>query len=216
MLFDTEVDPNELHNIWLENREMVKEFVAVYRDRLAPLYERYCEATTDEQPSAPFAVGARHLNTSPEARRVSFPLDRRYYKDLANSEGWILSTHWSKFWLLAKETDQPIRVEVAIPNGSYRVTAHIAGSATFEVPPGVQLTVSGEPFEPAWDIGCQEVSIGEVTIEDKAFLATIIPHAEQNCFFLKYLGFSPMSRGRRNAEFSDIELDRLRALGYLD
>jgi hypothetical protein len=219
-LYDLIEDAGETHDVLVDEPESAMGLLETYRDRLKPKYLRYVNAVTHEQPHSSFALAIKDFQIDPIKKTVQHPLDRPGYDRVKTLKGWILSNHWSKFWLLALETERSITADVRVPNGTYDVSVELMGSCTISLDRGDErpesLSVQGPPFQPSWDLGCERVTLGRVEVHDEIFELGINPHTMEGPVVIRLLGFTPVGKQASMASDDNSQLERLRALGYVE
>ena len=62
-IYDLKTDPEETEDLFptIAGKTLFRKIYSQYVERMSPLYQRYQEAETTEQPRFPFAVSAAHL-----------------------------------------------------------------------------------------------------------------------------------------------------------
>ena len=219
-LYDLSADPEELVNVWDENPEVVRSMVGVYRDRMADPHTRFETASTTEQPTRAFAIGAAHFDPEPALTPTPADLKGRPCEDLAG--GWTRNRQWWNPYLLASRGDDPMILSFPIPDGPYRLTASARGTAELQIEGETTIRrISGNPFLPeepvltgASDIGTVDVDLGVIGVAGGRFSIQVRKSADQ-CFLLRRFGFVPLT-GSAAAEITPEERERLRALGYVN
>ncbi|MGH9461443.1 MAG: sulfatase [Vicinamibacteria bacterium] len=210
-LYDVSADPLEQTNLWESEPEEVERLLLAYRVRLAPSYVRAASAINHDQPEAPFAIASRHFELNRDVPESQDP------KTLASDAegGWLRSTAWEGDWLLAGGAALPLEIQFSIPNGLYRVTAHIRGSGTFQLEKGEATRLKGSDYEPGTSARGEAMNVGSVTISDETFRAEIHPSGT-GYFLVQMIGFEPLGAGSAAEEQDEDLLERLKTLGYVN
>ncbi len=193
-LYDLEADPGETQNLFASESDVVADLVQHFRTTLKVPFDRAQAATTDQQPKAAFAIAARHMATDDK---------------LPNIRGRNVPIGWSRFpgaphsALVARGATEPLAIRFRVPNGRYRVSLGLSGSATVTIG-DLKKTLTGQDTAAA---------IGNIEINDQFFRATVTP-ASDALLKVSYVGFVPP--GAEAAPAIDEERTRrLRALGYI-
>jgi len=219
-LFDINEDKLETHDLWERDPDTVRALLDAYREAMLPRYARYQSAVRFTQPKVPFALGTDYAKITAEAYVV---LRSPHEGDCEGDESglsWLRSKHKSKHWLLGRPGAETCEIEVAVPNGEYRLSARVMGLGMMAVA-GVDTVyeVSGIDFDPAQYTGLRETHIGYITVTNDVFRARLDVPADSEGFFLRILGFSPGGADEDIAadQAMDAErIERLRSLGYVD
>jgi arylsulfatase A-like enzyme len=220
LLYDGRSDPLETKDLWAARPDEVLRLLRVYRAEMMGRYERFNSALTVEQPKVPFAIGTNHMRIEPE---LSVVARRPRANDCDQSEqgdGWLRSKHEHKFWLLARRGADPCQIEIPLPSGRYILSAQVMGQGELVVGENeTALSFAGEAFDPGDYARPTTVQLGDITIEDELFRASLHPRGDGGCLYLRMLGFTPVFAAADTVidETLDRErIERLRALGYVD
>jgi hypothetical protein len=194
-LYDLVADPSETTSLFQSKPQVVGELFERYRTSLVGPFRRYESARTAEQPRSQFAISAKFMITD-----VSLPkATRRHVPD-----GWSRLKRGSDTLLVASNSHDPLSVRFPLPNGTYGLVAKLQGHATIDVDQQQrELNADGT------------VELGVVNVTDEVFRATIRPHGTQP-LHLSFFGFVPPVAAGQDREATEEQLERLRALGYVD
>ncbi len=219
-LFDLGEDKLETHNLWERDPETVRALLDAYREAMMPRYARYQSAVRFTQPKVPFALGTDFAKITAEARVVHrSPHDGDCEGD-ESGLSWLRSKHKSKHWLLGRPGAETCEIEVAVPNGEYRLSARIMGCGMMAVAGAdTVFEVSGIDFDPKQYAGLRETHIGYIAVTNDVFRARLDVPADAEGFFLRILGFSPIGADEDIAAdqaMDEERIERLRSLGYVD
>ena len=110
----------------------------------------------------------------------------------------------SDTFLVASNTNDPLSVHFPLPNGRYMLSLNMEGNATIDV---------GEQHRKLSHRGM--VEFGQINVTDNVFRATIRSRGDQP-LGLSYFGFVPPAAGGLDGDADKKQLERLRALGYVD
>ena len=217
-LYDLEDDPAESRDLVPGAAQAVGRLLALYRDRLLPLFQRHEAAVTHAQPRFSFAVSAPAFGLDAAAPLVPSEEDPAGLMRIETPSGWLARSSWDNSWLFARPGAKPLKITVPIPKGKYFVVADLWGSAEFEIAgrvdgPNVSLRAS----DPGAGLrrGPEPRDIGAVDVEGETFSAIIHPSAGPAWFALRYLGFDPIINGKRAGSADPEREKRLRSLGYI-
>ena len=218
-LYDLRADALETSDLWASRPGVVQDLLDTYRAAMGPRFRRYQSAVSFVQPKVPFALGTVHAHIEGDLREVMrSPLAEDLSAD--GGPGWLRSTHDSSHWLLARRGAAPARMEIAVPSGEYRLSAHVMGRGTLQVDGSDEVfTVSGSDSDSDLFTRLRETHIGYITVRDDVFRATIAPAPGVDGFFLRILGFSPVTGDEDVAADQALDaarIERLRSLGYVD
>ncbi len=218
-LYEVSEDALETRDLWAARPEVVHDMFDAYRAAMGPRYTRYQAAVSFAQPKVPFALGTDHARIEADLSEVErSPLA----EDLTAADGprWLRSVHDSKHWLLGRQGAEPARLEIAVPSGEYRLSAHIMGRGTLQVDGSDEVfTVSASTSDLDLFTRLRETHVGYINIRDDVFRATIAPAPGADGFFLRMFGFSPVAPDEDVAEnqaLDEARIERLRSLGYVD
>ncbi|MGH7896511.1 MAG: hypothetical protein ACREQQ_01045, partial [Candidatus Binatia bacterium] len=132
---------------------------------------------------------------------------------LDEGSGWFQAGDWRQSWLVASPRSKPLEIDFPMPDGDYRLSAHVAGTARLELPPGGAHEIESPEPRTLRKIQTHEVDLGPVSIRDERFRATLRP---QGRFAIEMLVFSPQG-AKPPADEGDPKLrEQLRALGYVN
>jgi len=217
-LFDLVADPGETQDLWASEPDIVRNLLRAYRRRIRPCQARFAAAVTHEQPRASFAISVRHLRL--EAGKVKTVgreeiQDRRC--DQSSPGGWVHNHHRPDYLLLATPGAAPITIGFPMPDGRYWLSAAVMGSGTLRVAGANRVVpIQGEPFAPGRYQKAGEVEIGPIQVSGETFRATLAPAPDEGCFMVRRFGFVPLPPGAKEEAIDPQQVDRLRALGYVD
>jgi len=218
-LYDVRADVLETSDLWASRPEVVQEMLDVYRTAMGPRFRRYQSAVSFVQPKVPFALGTYHALIEADMREV---MRQPLAEDLSadGGPGWLRSTDSSSHWLLARGGAAPARLEIAVPSGEYRLSAHVMGRGTLQVDGSDEVfTVSNSDSDSDLFTRLRETHVGYITVRDDVFRATLAPAPSADGFFLRILGFSPVVDDEDVAEEQALDkarIERLRSLGYVN
>ncbi|ANM29888.1 hypothetical protein ABI59_10335 [Acidobacteria bacterium Mor1] len=182
-LFDLEEDPGERVNLFEDRRDLVEQLASEYREALKAPYDRFVAARSGEQPRSAFAISAKHLSSESSWRPVRVGIN----DCLSNEPG-----------------DEPLEIEIPMPDGPYDLTLKLRGEAVVEVADQRQA-VQGDFREMP--------RFGAIAVEGETFRATVTPQGEA-ATTLCFLGFTPPV-SEVDAAAQEARLQRLRTLGYV-
>ncbi len=194
-LYDLVADPSEATSLFQSKPEVVGELLERYRTSMAGPFQRYETARSSEQPRSPFAISAKYMVTDvplPEATGRQVP------------DGWSRLERGSDASVVASNSLDPLSVQFPLPNGIYGLVLKMQGHATIVV---------GEQQRELTAEGTAE--FGAINVTDEVFRATIRPHGTQPVR-LSFFGFVPPTTGIQDRDATEEQLERLRALGYVD
>ncbi|MBU1676135.1 sulfatase [bacterium] len=219
-LYDVRADVLETRDLWTVRPDVVQTMLDAYRASMAPRFRRYQAAVRFTQPEVPFALGTNHARIEAEARFVKrAPRDEDCGGDV-EGEPWLISEHDHKHWLMARRGAGPCRLEIAVPEGEYRLSARVMGRGRMTVEGSDEVfDIAGIDFEPGKYANLRETHIGYVTVTGDVFRARLELPPDSDCFFLRILGFSPVASDEDLAEdqaLDEARIERLRSLGYVD
>jgi hypothetical protein len=178
-------------------------------------YHRFIESTTPESPKSSFAVAARHFWPNQGVSWVTSPLTGHHLKDADYKDRWVLSHHFTHFWLLGRGGAPPLQIRFPIPKGRYHATAYVMGDGTLALSKDEEpLNVQGPPVLPSKELACKAASLGWVEIEDDMFRLAMKPLSEESCFLIKHIEFDPPGVEKNQKKGDEDLLERLRTLGY--
>ncbi|MAG30307.1 MAG: hypothetical protein CL908_05350 [Deltaproteobacteria bacterium] len=214
-LFDLEEDPNEQHDLWSDEPEVVERLLGHHRSALHEPYRRFLAAVNHEQPKLPFAIASKHFEAAHdfvEAPRDSGP--RRLQK-MSQPGQWLRSRRSSPGWILAREGAAPLPISFAIPSGAYEVVVHAAGGGAIRL--GGNEPIPLEHPTGSGDGRAVPTVVGVTRVDDEQFRAELIPPTDGSWLKVTMLGFRPMEDQQAGLEAIDEEhLEQLRALGYVE
>jgi arylsulfatase A-like enzyme len=216
-LFDLRADPHEVENLLAAEPGVAQALLQEYRRRLSHSFRRYRDAVSGAQPTQAFAIAARHFLVDPQARDLS---DRSAESDSSFWElqdGWTMSRHAYRYYLQASGVESPVEIAFKVPDGIYDVAAGMMGRATLQ-PAGASasLPLNGEPFDPQRFMNCPTVEVGRIEIRDHTFQARLTPLPDEGRLLLRYLGFRPSGAEPVDSRADSLQIQRLRALGYVN
>ena len=194
-LYDLVADPHEMNNVFEARPDVVGELLKRYRKRMAWPFRRFEAAVSSQQPRSAFAISARFMKSD-----VSVPDS----PDGPLLDGWTRRKRGSETILVASKTHDPLSVRFPLPNGRYVLSLNMHGQAILEI---------GEEHRQLAHTGM--IDFGEVNVTDEVFRATIRPQGDQP-FGLAYFGFVPPSAPSQDQKEIEEQLERLRALGYVE
>jgi arylsulfatase A-like enzyme len=220
-LYDLVADPAETVNLWRAQPEVGRELLATFRAHMSGPYARYRDAKATGPPSSAFAIASQTFTLIPPLTPVPERPTMRSLMDAVPAGGWIRCDHPGRYGILGTSMSQPLAIEFPLPNGAYAVSVALHGGATIESPgrsafdvrsPGPNATGPPHGFG-----DLDTVSLGEVTISDGRFRATVRPLRDMPWIFLRRFGFAPpVESGRADDAASREREHRLRALGYTE
>jgi len=218
-LYDVRADVLETRDLWAVRPEIVQDMFDAYRVAMGPRYTRYQAAVSFAQPKVPFALGTGHAHIEADLHEVKrSPLPADLTAD--GGPGWLRSTHSSKHWLLGRRGAEPARLEIAVPSGEYRLSAHVMGRGTLQVDGSDEVfTVSSSASDLDLFTRLRETHVGYIIVRDDVFRATLAPAPGVDGFFLRMFGFSPVAGDEDVAAeqaLDEARIERLRSLGYVD
>jgi len=217
-LYDLQADPLETKNVWEAHPDACAALAAAYRSRMKRPFERYMASVTHEQPESPFALGAQFLDAGLTVRSTS---DLGEVERLFTSgDGWLRIDDGETHLISAHGKTTPLKVEVALPDGRYALSALIRGTSTFVTASGTEArSLQGRAFDPneyfPWVM--DSIDFGEIRVTGENLSMTILPERAAGPFLFGGFGFKPLDRGEPMDEQEEKEtLERLRALGYVN
>ncbi len=194
-LYDLVADPRETTNVFQSKPKVVGELLKRYRTSMASLFQRYEAARSSHQPRSEFAISARFMVSD-----VALPVT----SEGPLPDGWSRRKRRGETGLLASNTSDPLMVHFPLPNGRYLLSLKMVGHAIIDV---------GEQRRDLSHRGM--VEFGEINVTDEVFRATIRPQGNQ-LVGLTYFGFTPPGVAGQDQDAIDKQLERLRALGYVE
>lgn len=214
-LFDLEADPGEIVDVAGENQDTVARLLTLYREKIGPLFARYEGATTSEPPKSAFAIVATYFEVAPNPTRVPDESSMAEASATATPTGWIRSLHWDRAYLLAHKAAQPVEVRFPLPSATYGLRMFVSGSVDIlpegaSRPERVSSDVPAGGLDP-WSVS--SVDIGEITVKDDEFRATLTPVRGAGPVLIRMFSFTPKNGNEVSREDAD-RLKRLRSLGY--
>ena len=199
-LYDLEADPEERHDLWAEEPEVVRQLLEAYRRSQSAPYRRHARSTTSAQPPESFAIRAYSWLSDPEVPLV----------DAVPGAGGPDHVRMRSS-LLARGGGGPIRIEFPVPDGEYAVTAELQGRFQVRLADGPAVELA-RPREFA------QLEIGRVTVDRQRFRATLIPGPEagpvDGWHKINFLLLEPL--GSHHEPLEAERKKRLQALGYLN
>ncbi len=215
-LYDLAADPLERQNLWASEPETARRLLASYRRQMRGRYRRSLAATTREQPASAFAISATYFLRDSELPSVPVgSANEMTFAELAPAGGWVRITHHDLPWLVAKPDAEPIEIELAVPDGTYFVTAHLRGRGAVIAGGSERRAEARGPQFRLDDLrSTAPVELGEVKIEDERFRAVIEPSAGA-WLGVRFIAFEPILGGQR-PQADEEDLERLKTLGYVD
>jgi len=224
-LYDVAADPKETRDLAAERPREAERLLAVFREKLKPLYERHAAARTREQPRFSFAVSAPAFGKDAAVPMVPVEENPESLARIETPSGWLGRASWDNSWLFAKAGAKPLRISVPMPKGKYFVVADVWGAAEMEIEgrmdgPKVVIDAAGTGAGTGVPGGIlrrgpKPVDIGEVDVEGERFTAVIRPGGNQGWFAVRYFGFDPIINGKRAGSVDPERERRLRSLGYI-
>ncbi len=219
-LFDIREDKLETHNLWERDPDTVRQLLDAYREAMMPRFARFQSSVRFTQPKVPFALGTDHAKITADARVVHrSPHDGDCDGD-DSGLSWLRSEHKSKHWLLGRPAAESCEIEIAVPNGEYRLSARVMGRGLMSVAGAdTVFEVSGIDFDPKQYTALRETHIGYITVTEDVFRARLDVPADSEGFFMRILGFSPIGADEDIAAdqaLDETRIERLRSLGYVD
>ena len=194
-LYDLATDPGETTDLFQAKPEVVGELLQQYRKSMVGLFQRYQAAQSSQQPTSAFAIAARHMNTDVLlADATGRPLP----------DGWSRRRTSSESFIVAKNSHEPLSVHFPLPNGRYLLSLKMQGHIMLEVgDERRELTARGV------------VEFGVINVTDEVFRAIIRPLGERPAG-LAFFGFIPPGATILDDDAVREQLERLRALGYVE
>ncbi len=219
-LYDVRTDLLETHDLWAAGHDVVQTMLSAYRESMTPRFRRYQAAVRFTQPKVPFALGTHHARVEADVRLVKrTPRADDCGGDVAD-QSWLRSDHDHKHWLMGRRGAGPCRLEIAVPDGEYRLSARVMGRGRMTVAGADEIfDVAGIDFAPDKFASLRETHIGYVTVTGDVFSAQLELPPDSDCFFLRILGFSPVVDDEDVAAdqaLDEARIERLRSLGYVD
>ena len=219
-LFDLGEDKLETHDLWERDPDTVRALLDAYREAMRPRFARYQSAVRFTQPKVPFALGTDYAKITAEARVVHRSPHEADCEGDESGLSWLRSKHKSKHWLLGRPGAETCEIEVAVPNGEYRLSARVMGRGMMSVAGAdTVFAVSGIDFDHTQYSNLRETHIGYITVTDDVFSARLDVQTDSEGFFLRILGFSPIGADEDIAAdqaMDEARIERLRSLGYVD
>jgi hypothetical protein len=220
-LYDLVNDPAETANLWSARPDVGRELLAAFRAHMSGPYARYRDAKATGPPSSAFAIASPTFTLIPPVMAVAERPTMRSLMEAVPVDGWIRCDHPGRYGILGRSTSPPLAIEYPLPNGTYAVSVTLHGGATIESPgrsafdvrsPGPNATGPPHGF-----LDLDTVSLGEVTISDGRFRATVRPLPDMPWIFLRRFGFTPPEQASQADDAASRERERrLRALGYVE
>lgn len=194
-LYDLIADPCETTSVFRSKPEVVRQLLKRYRASMAAPFHRFDAARSSEQPRSAFAISARHMVTE-------IPLPKATGR--GPPDGWTRVKRGKHASITNNNSDDPLSIHFPLPNGSYKLSLRMEGRAVVEVD-NQRRELTGEEM----------VEFGEINVTDEVFRATIRPRGIQPVT-LSYFGFVPPGASGQDSDAAKEQLERLRALGYID
>jgi arylsulfatase A-like enzyme len=220
-LHDLEDDPLETRNIWSSKPTVVADLRDRYRAMMLRPLRRYLRSRASAPPPTAFAIAARHFATKPAVPLAESIDLSESTPDGRSAQGWIQSRHWDGYFLLARESAEPLLIDFPVPSGDYEVSFAIRGSAEIQVDDREPVVLTARPLAAShlgpWSkVETESLVYGPVTIKEDLFSATLKLRSGEGPFLVRYVGLEPLGADREIGEEDEELEERLKALGYID
>jgi len=215
LLYDLASDPLETLNIWPGKTDEAKQLLTIYKAHMMRPYTRYNKSVSHEQPRSGFAIACMDFKLNKDIPQLYSQLTAKLCDNSKSKNNWLLSRHFSHYWLLAHKDAKSLEITIPIPNGKYKLSASIMGSCkvTFgESKETVEL--HGAPFIASPDAKCKDAHLGTIDITDECFRIILSPDTEKMLFLIRSFGFDPVIPGMKQDSGAKERLERLKELGY--
>jgi len=213
-LYDLSESLEEMENLYQERTNDAENLLQAYRIKMSPLFTRFENAKTTDQPTSPFAIASKHFETKTDVPLIQKTVKPKKLLISETPSGWFRSKRFSSHWFFAKPDAEPVVVSFPVPSGKYYLIADINGACILDID-GNQRVLGSETQVDKLNWTPRQVDFGLIEVKDHIFTLTISPHPGTPWLAVKHLGFIPDVEGELGDMDYQKRLERLKALGYV-